>query len=62
MIPFAFGEKLMTRLTLDLTTKQINLLFKALESLEEHNNYFSGEIIELVRYLDKKVFPEWENK
>ena len=46
----------MTRLTLDLTTKQINLLFKALESLEEHNSYFSGEIIELVRYLDSKVF------
>ena len=48
----------MTRLNLDLTTKQINILFKALESLEKNNSYFSGEIIELVRYLDSKVFVE----
>jgi hypothetical protein len=46
----------MTRLNLDLTTRQINILFEALESLEEHNSYFSGEIIDLVRYLDSKVF------
>jgi len=29
----------MTRLNLDLTTKQINILFKALESFEKWNLY-----------------------
>jgi hypothetical protein len=61
----------MTRLNLDLTTKQINLLFMALESLERDNNvanfdsYLSDDIIKLTRYLDSVVFVEnWcvENK
>ena len=59
----------MTRLTLDLTTKQINILFKALESLEKNNtvgdNELSADIIKLTRYLDSVVFVEkWyvENK
>jgi hypothetical protein len=59
----------MTRLNLDLTTKQINLLFKALESLEKNNNVgdteLSADIIKLTRYLDSVVFVEkWyvENK
>jgi hypothetical protein len=58
----------MTRLTLDLTTKQINILFKALESLEQNNvddNELSADIIKLTRYLDSVVFVEkWyvENK
>jgi len=50
-----------TRLTLDLTTKQINLLFKALETLDDTDTRTSnlhGEIMELVRYLDGKVFAE----
>jgi hypothetical protein len=60
--------KLMTRLTLDLTTKQINILFKALESLERNSvgdNELSADIIKLTRYLDSVVFVEkWyvENK
>jgi hypothetical protein len=61
----------MTRLNLDLTTKQINILFKALESLERDNNLanfdsdLSDDIIKLTRYLDSVVFVEkWylENK
>ena len=59
----------MTRLTLDLTTKQINILFKALESLDKNNtvgdNELSADIIKLTRYLDSVVFVEkWyvENK
>ena len=52
----------MTRLILDLTTKQINLLFKALESLEKNNNVgdteLSADIIKLTRYLDSVVFVE----
>ena len=52
----------MTRLTLDLTTKQINILFKALESLEKNNtvgdNELSADIIKLTRYLDSVVFVE----
>jgi hypothetical protein len=61
----------MTRLNLDLTTKQINILFKALESLERDNNVanfdsdLSNDIIKLTRYLDSVVFVEkWyvENK
>jgi hypothetical protein len=59
----------MTRLNLDLTTKQINILFKALESLEKNNNVanFDSElpddIIKLTRYLDSVVFIEnWGNK
>jgi hypothetical protein len=52
----------MTRLTLDLTTKQINLIFKALESLEKNNTLgdieLSADIIKLIRYLDSKVFVE----
>jgi hypothetical protein len=57
----------MTRLNLDLTTKQINILFKALESLEKNNtvgdNELSADIIKLTRYLDSVVFVEnWGNK
>jgi hypothetical protein len=59
----------MTRLNLDLTTKQINILFKALESLERDNNVanfdsdLSDDIIKLTRYLDSVVFVEnWGNK
>ena len=52
----------MTRLTLDLTTKQINILFKALESLDKNNtvgdNELSADIIKLTRYLDSVVFVE----
>jgi len=62
-------SKLMTRLNLDLTTRQINILFKALESLEKNNNVgdteLSADIIKLTRYLDSVVFVEkWsvENK
>jgi hypothetical protein len=56
--------KLMTRLNLDLTTRQINILFKALESLERDNNLanfdsdLSDDIIKLTRYLDSVVFVE----
>ena len=57
----------MTRLNLDLTTKQINILFEALESLEKNNtvgdNELSADIIKLTRYLDSVVFVEnWGNK
>jgi hypothetical protein len=59
----------MTRLNLDLTTKQINILFKALESLDKDNNVgnfdseLSDDIIKLTRYLDSVVFVEnWGNK
>lgn len=57
----------MTGLNLDLTTKQINILFKALESLEKNNNVgdieLSADIIKLTRYLDSVVFVEnWGNK
>jgi len=58
----------MTRLALDLTTKQINILFKALESFEKNSvgdNELSDDIIKLTRYLDSVVFVEkWyvENK
>jgi hypothetical protein len=57
----------MTRLTLDLTTKQINLLFESLETLQAHYKTTNAtnvesEITDLIRYLDRKVFPEWENK
>ena len=52
----------MTRLNLDLTTKQINILFKALESLDKNNtvgdNELSADIIKLTRYLDSVVFVE----
>jgi len=51
----------MTRLNLDLTTKQINILFKALESFEQNstgNNELSADIIKLTRYLDSSVFVE----
>jgi len=57
-------SKLMTRLNLDLTTRQINILFKALESLERDNNVanfdsdLSDDIINLTRYLDSVVFVE----
>ena len=49
----------MTRLNLDLTTRQINILFKALENLEQNsvgNNELSADIIKLIRYLDSSVF------
>jgi len=60
--------KLMTRLNLDLTTKQINLLFMALENLEKSDRMGDPEradIMKLTRYLDSVVFVEkWyvENK
>jgi hypothetical protein len=59
----------MTRLILDLTTRQINILFEALESLEKNNTVgdteLSRDIVKLTRYLDSVVFVEkWyvENK
>ena len=59
----------MTRLNLDLTTRQINILFEALESLEKNNivgdTELSRDIVKLTRYLDSVVFVEkWyvENK
>jgi len=59
----------MTRLNLDLTTRQINILFEALESLEKNNTVgdteLSRDIVKLTRYLDSVVFVEkWyvENK
>jgi hypothetical protein len=58
----------MTRLNLDLTTKQINLLFVALENLEKSDRMGDPEradIMKLTRYLDSVVFVEkWyvENK
>jgi hypothetical protein len=59
----------MTRLNLDLTTRQIKILFEALESLEKNNtvgdNELSRDIVKLTRYLDSVVFVEkWyvENK
>jgi len=58
----------MTRLNLDLTTKQINLLFMALENLEKSDRMGDAEradIMKLTRYLDSVVFVEkWyvENK
>jgi hypothetical protein len=59
----------MTRLNLDLTTRQINILFEALESLEKNNTVgdteLSRDIVKLTRYLDSVVCVEkWdvENK
>lgn len=55
----------MTRLNLDLTTRQINILFEALESLEKNDSELSADIIKLTRYLYGVVFvEEWyvENK
>jgi hypothetical protein len=58
----------MTRLNLDLTTRQINILFEALESFEKNSlsgTEFNVDIIKLTRYLDSVVFVEkWyvENK
>jgi hypothetical protein len=51
----------MTRLNLDLTTKQINLLFMALENLEKSDRMGDPEradIMKLTRYLDSVVFVE----
>jgi len=53
----------MTRLTLDLTTKQINLLFESLETLQAHYKTTNainveGEVTDLIRYLDSVVFPK----
>jgi hypothetical protein len=51
----------MTRLTLDLTTKQINLLlsaFYALDAADDGNDNLHREIMELMRYVDSKVFVE----
>lgn len=58
----------MTRLNLDLTTRQIYVLFEALESLEKNSvsgTELNADIIKLTRYLDSVVFVEkWsvENK
>jgi hypothetical protein len=57
----------MTRLNLDLTTRQINLLFESLEILQAYYKTTNAiniemEVTDLIRLLDKKVFPEWENK
>jgi hypothetical protein len=49
----------MTRLTLDLTTRQINLLFMALENLEKSDKMGDPEradIMKLTRYFDNVVF------
>ena len=51
----------MTRLNLDLTTRQINILFEALESLEKNSvsgTELNADIIKLTRYLDSVVFVE----
>lgn len=51
----------MTRLTLDLTTKQINLLFKALYALDDTDTRvpnLHSEIMDLMRLLDDQVFAE----
>ena len=51
----------MTRLTLDLTTRQINILFEALESFEKNSligTELNIDIIKLTRYLDSVVFVE----
>ena len=55
----------MTRLNLDLTTKQINILFRALYALDDidddtndGNDDLHREIMELMRYVDSKVFVE----
>jgi len=49
----------MTKLNLDLTTRQINLLFKALETLDDTDTRIPnlhGEIMDLMRLLDDKVY------
>ena len=47
----------MTQLNLELTTKQVILLFKSLDALREKSNIDDNkEISDLIRYLDKKVF------
>ena len=47
----------MTQLNLELTTKQIVLLFKSLDYLRENTDIDDNkEINDLIRYLDKKVF------
>jgi hypothetical protein len=53
----------MTRLNLDLTTRQINILFEALETLQAYYKTTNTntinverEIINFTRYLDSKVF------
>ena len=51
----------MTRtLSLELTTKQINILFRGLDLLNGfiENKNDSKEIGDLIRYIDKKVFGE----
>ena len=49
----------MTQLNLELTTKQINILFQGLDNLREIANPSDNkEISDLIRYIDKQVFGE----
>lgn len=49
----------MTQLNLELTTKQINILFQGLDNLREISNPVDNkEIGDLIRYIDKQVFGE----
>jgi hypothetical protein len=55
----------MTRLNLDLTTRQINILFRALYALDDidddtndGNDNLHGEIMDLMRLLDDKIYAE----
>jgi hypothetical protein len=54
----------MTRLNLDLTTRQINILLRSLDLLlgktysSEKDCTEYREIIDIIRYIDKQVFVE----
>jgi hypothetical protein len=53
----------MTKLNLDLTTRQINLLFESLETLQAYYKTTNainveGEVTDLIRLLDSKIFVE----
>lgn len=48
----------MRTLELELTTKQINILFKSLETLKDIDKTNYADIMELLRYVDNKVFGE----
>lgn len=47
----------MTKINLELTTKQINMLFQGLDMLKEIAPPSDNkEICDLIRYIDKEVF------
>ena len=52
----------MTKLNLDLSDRQINLLFESLETLKSFykttNFQIMMEINDLMRYIDKQTFGE----